>query len=248
MLHLRLAVPAAGLSVGGTAPVFAQPAPTQLDRIEQKLDTILHRLDQMPPGQADGTQPTVSAAAPSLSSASEILAGGCPRHHSRRTRHANPAQEIPPDSVGGFIDAGGPLQLADLTDHGVRYAGLTGVEWQDWLRAKEAGRYQLDIDGSTVSPNNYTLSTCVFAGWLQDRSIGMQEAKPRANLSQPAAFSLILGAELQPGLYKLRLWATCTPTPSVRDQRVSLARWKKHPPISTCARSPARILRTSNAD
>ena len=164
-----------------------------------------------------------------LSSAPETLAGGA-----LAIIHAAPdtptaAQEIPPDSVGGFIYTGGPLQLADLTDHGVRYAGLTGVEWQGWLRAREAGRYQLDVDGSTVSPNDFTFSTCIFAGWLEDRSIGMQEAKPRANVSQPAAFSLILGAELQPGLYKLRLWATCTPTPSLRNQRVSLALLEKAP-------------------
>ena len=87
--------------------------------------------------------------------------------------HAAPAtpvaaHEIPPDSVGGFIYTGGPLQLADLADHGVRYAGLAGVEWQGWLRARETGRYELEVDGSTVSPNNYTSSTCVFAGWLPD--------------------------------------------------------------------------------
>jgi hypothetical protein len=34
---------------------------------------------------------------------------------------------------------------------------------------------------------------------------------------QSASFSLVLGAELQPGLYKLRLWATCTP--AVLNQR-----------------------------
>ena len=230
MLHPRLAVLAAGTALAGVTSAFAQTPPTQLDRIEQKLDTILHRLDQMQPGQADETQPTASAATPGLSSAPETLAGGA-----LAIIHAAPdtptaAQEIPPDSVGGFIYTGGPLQLADLTDHGVRYAGgLTGVEWQGWLRAREAGRYELDVDGSTVSPNNFTLSTCVFAGWLEDRSIGIQEAKPRANPSQPAAFSLILGAELQPGLYKLRLWATCTSTPTVHNQRVSLALLEKAP-------------------
>jgi hypothetical protein len=229
MLDLRLAVLAAGTALAGTVSAFAQTAPTQLDRIEEKLDTILHRLDQMQPGRAEGTQSTASAATPSLSSAPETLAGGA-----LAIIHAAPdtptaAQEIPPDSVGGFIYTGGPLQLADLTDHGVRYAGLTGVEWQGWLRAREAGRYQLDVDGSTVSPNDFTFSTCIFAGWLEDRSIGMQEAKPRASVSQPAAFSLILGAELQPGLYKLRLWAACTPTPSLRNQRVSIALLEKAP-------------------
>jgi hypothetical protein len=178
---------------GGEAAVGAPHRYSRRRRLRNsivsKLDTILHRFDQMPPGQADGTQSTASAATPALSSAPETLAGGALAiiHAAPDTSAA--AQEIPPDSVGGFIYVGGPLELADLTDHGVRYAGLTGVEWQGWLRAKEAGRYQLDIDSSTVSPNSYTLSTCVFAGWLQDRSIGMQEAKPRANLSQPAAFS-----------------------------------------------------------
>jgi hypothetical protein len=229
MLHPRLAVLVAGLSLTSTVSAFAQTPPTQLDRIEQKLDTVLHRLDQMPPGQANETQPTASAATPGLSFAPETLAGGA-----LAIIHAAPdtptaAQEIPPDSVGGFIYTGGPLQLADLTDHGIRYTGLTGVEWQGWLRAREAGRYQLDVDGSTVSPNDFTFSTCIFTGWLEDRSIGMQEAKPRANVSQPAAFSLILGAELRPGLYKLRLWATCTPTPSLRNQRVSIALLEKAP-------------------
>jgi hypothetical protein len=139
------------------------------------------------------------------------------------------AHEIPPDSVGGFVYTGDPLQLADLADHGVRYAGLAGIEWQGWLRAKETGRYELEIDGSTVSPNNYTSSTCVFAGWLEDRAIGVQEANPRSNAAQPAAFSLILGAELQPGLYKLRLWATCTPSLAVRNQRISVALLVKAP-------------------
>jgi hypothetical protein len=36
-------------------------------------------------------------------------------------------------------------------------------------------------------------------------------------------------ASAQPGLYKLRLWATCTPTPSLRNQRVSVALLEKAP-------------------
>ena len=76
MLHLRLTVLAAGISLAGAASVFAQTAPTQLDRIEQKLDTILHRLDQMQSGQAGGTRPTAAAATPGLSAAPETLAGG----------------------------------------------------------------------------------------------------------------------------------------------------------------------------
>jgi hypothetical protein len=43
---------AAGIALSGMTSVSAQAPPTQLDRIEQKLDTILRRLDQPPPGQA----------------------------------------------------------------------------------------------------------------------------------------------------------------------------------------------------
>jgi hypothetical protein len=236
MLRSVLVVTVACTVLAGVLPASAQSPPTQLDRIEQKLDTILHRLDQLQPGQAGvstpppGSAPAASpAATPALSSAPETLAGGAVAiiHAAPATPVA--AHEIPADSVGGFIYTGGPLQLADLTDRGVRYAGLVGVEWQGWLRAKEAGRYELDVDGSTVSANNLTNSTCVFAGWLEDRAIGVQEATPRSDLARPAAFSLILGAELQPGLYKLRLWATCTPTLGVRNQRISIALLEKTP-------------------
>ena len=76
MLRPRFAVLAAGIALAGLASASAQAPPTQLDRIEQKLDTILHRLDQMQPGQAVPTQPTAPAASPGLSSAPETLTGG----------------------------------------------------------------------------------------------------------------------------------------------------------------------------
>jgi hypothetical protein len=62
----------------------------------------------------------------------------------------------------------------------VHYTGLTGVEWQGWLRAKETGRYELDLDGNTASPNTFNSATCLFTGWLEDRSIGLQQATANA--------------------------------------------------------------------
>ena len=212
----------AGIVISGTTPAPAQSPPTQLDRIEQKLDTILHRLDQL---QAGPSGP--SAGSPALPSPPETMAAGAMAiiHAAPATQAA--AREIPADSVGGFIYTGGSIQLADLTDRGVRYTGLMGVEWQGWLRARETGRYQLELDGSTVSPNNYTNSSCVFAGWLEDHSIGVQEITPHSGLARPEPFTLVLGAELSPGLYKLRLWAVCTP--SIGNQRVSVALLEKAP-------------------
>jgi hypothetical protein len=139
------------------------------------------------------------------------------------------AHEIPADGVGGFIYTGGPLHLADPADRGVRYTGLAGVEWQGWLRTRETGRYQFEFDGNTVSANNFTNPTCIFAGWLEDRSIGAQEASPTSSAVRPAPFSPVLGAELQPGLYKLRLWAVCTPSSGVRDQGIAVELLEKTP-------------------
>jgi hypothetical protein len=222
MSRLSLAVLVAGITVSGTTPAPAQSSPTQLDRIEQKLDTILHRLDQLQAGPAEPTD-----GPPALSSRPETMAAGAVAiiHAAPVTQPA--AREIPADSVGGFVYTGGSIQLGDLTDRGVHYTGLTGVEWQGWLRARETGRYQLELDGSTVSPNNFTNSACVFAGWLEDHSIGIQEATPHSGLARPEPFTLVLGAELSPGLYKLRLWAVCTP--SIGNQRVTVALLEKAP-------------------
>jgi hypothetical protein len=229
----RLALLIAGIMSSGVASASAQAPPTQLDRIEQKLDTILRRLEQPTPGQVPGAQsaPPSSATAPASppagAPAPETLAAGAVAIIHPAPVAPAAAREIPTDSVGGFIYTGGPVQLADLADRGVRYAGLTGVEWQGWLRATETGRYQFELDGDTVSPNNFTNSTCVFAGWLEDRSVGVQETTPHSGLARPDPFTLILGAELSPGLYKLRLWAVCTP--SIGNQRVSVALLEKAP-------------------
>ena len=229
--HLTLLV--AGIMSSGIAPALAQAPPTQLDRVEQKLDTILQRLDQIQTGQASTARPAPSTSGAAASSASastltleNLTAGALAIIHPAPLPQAA-AREIPADSVGGFIYTGGSIQLADLTDRGVRYAGLTGIEWQGWLRAAEAGRYQLELDASTVSPNNFTNSTCIFAGWLEDHSIGVQETTPHSGLARPEPFTLVLGAELSPGLYKLRLWAVCTP--SIGNQRVSVALLEKAP-------------------
>ena len=157
------------------------------------------------------------------------------------------AHEIPADSVGGFVYTGGSLQLADLKDRGVRYTGLTGVEWQGWLRARETGRYELDLDGSTVSPNTVNSATCVFTGWLEDRSIGLQQATAQRRLGRAAPFSLILGAALHPACTSSALGRLQRPM-GARSARPRSRCLKKPRPTSTCVPSPLMISHTSNAE
>ena len=234
---LGLALVAAITPAGTAAAAPQAPASeTQLDRIEHKLDLVLHKLDQLQGGQADGTQTATpsTAAKPAAAPASagpaptpETMAAGAVAifHPAPKTDIA--AHTIPADSVGGFIYTGGAIHLADLADRGIHYIGLTGVEWQGWLRATETGRYELELDGSTVAPGDFDIPVCIFSGWLEDRSIGTQQVTPRAGPGRPASFSLILGSVLQPGLYKLRLWATCTPY--VPSQQVSVELFEKIP-------------------
>jgi hypothetical protein len=123
----RLAALAAIILLSGTTVVSAQAPSTQFDRIEQKLDTILHRLDESRPGSLPPSQAAAPAAEPDRLTASpgpgtatsapawtpDVLAAGA-----LAIIHAAPgtaiAREITADSVGGFvyIYTGGSLQLA----------------------------------------------------------------------------------------------------------------------------------------
>ena len=129
----RLALLAAISLLSGTTAASAQSPPTQLDRIEQKLDTILHRLDETRPGASAPSpsappagQPERLAAPPAPGTATsaspstpDVLAPGALAIIHAAPTTALAAREIPADSVGGFVYTGGPLQLADLKDHGV---------------------------------------------------------------------------------------------------------------------------------
>jgi hypothetical protein len=243
----RRVIPVLGIMLAAAVPAAAQtpspsPSPSQLDRIEQKLDIILHRLDQLQPGEATQTGPAslpsgagqAAATAPAAGSAAtapppDPLAGGALAVFHPAPATALAAHAIPADSVGGFVYTGGSIQLDSLKDRGIRYTGLAGVEWQGWLRTREVGRYEFDLDGSLGNAQGFASAACTFEGWLEDRPIGVQDVSPNSGLARLALFSLVLGAELTPGLYKLRLWAACTPSMRDRDQSLSVQLLEKAP-------------------
>lgn len=206
------------------APSPVAPA-SQLDRIEQKLDEVLRRLDQLHvapsmPAQAGSAASGAGTPSPALNAAPAASAeaykpGALAIAHSA-PKDVNSLSEVPADSVGGFVYQGGPIALTDIQTRGVRFAGPVGVELQGWLKAKEAGRYQIGTDltahfgiGTMFAP------TCFLQAWLEGHSLDQRSVLVSHPGSNNAEASLVLDAELQPGIYRLRVWTACTSPASV---------------------------------
>ncbi len=223
MIRLPAILFSAALVVGpvvtrAQAPAPAAP-PSQLDRIEQKLDEVLRRLDQprpqtSQPAQAGPAASGVAAPSPAPASAPDadseaykpgaiVVVRAAPHDH-------NFLATIPADSVGGFVYTGGPIPFTDIHARGVRYVGPVGAEIQGWLRAKEAGRYELATDLSAhFAGTNNSPPTCLLHAWLEDQSLGERTVFVTNPRNNEADATLVLGAELQPGLYRLRVWTAC---------------------------------------
>ncbi len=209
------------------APVVVPPSPSvpsQLDRIEGKLDELLRRMDQprpQPSGAGQGVAATVGAATPSTepgnppAASGEAYKPGALAVARAAPRDINGLAEVPPDSVGGFVYEGGPISFTDIRTRGVRYAGPVGVELQGWLRAKEAGRYQIGADLTAAFKGSPVAPTCFLQAWLEGRSLDGRSVLVSNPGKPEATASLVLGAELQPGLYRLRVWTACTATQGV---------------------------------
>ncbi len=203
-----------------TAPATPPAGQSQLDRIEGKLDEVLRRLDQTRPQPSEAAQgpatapgaaiPSPAPDTPPAPSSAAYKPGALAIVHAA-PKDINSLSEVPPDSVGGFVYEGGPIAFTDIRTRGVRYAGPAAVEIQGWFKAKESGRYELGTDltahfsiGSVIAP------TCLLQAWLDGRSLDQRSVLVSHPGSQQAEASLVLGAELQPGLYRLRVWTACT--------------------------------------
>ncbi|WP_027170234.1 hypothetical protein [Mesorhizobium sp. WSM3224] len=226
---LALGIAIAALSfVQGSGFALAQDKQAatqqQLDRIEQKLDSLIERLGT--PGQQSSNRNDSLPATGNDGANKQASAEGGAQGYKRgalaiaRVAPAEKAKlsEIPADSVGSFVYSGGAIPLSELSRSGVLYTGLTSVELQGWLKVTEPGRTQLAVEyRATTGSNVFTNPGCIASLWLEDRSIGSQHGEIPMPAKEQKTVSFIFGADLQPGLYKLRAWLACT---EPRDLRV----------------------------
>lgn len=221
-------------------PVIAQEGSggttdERLERIEQKLDRILERLDAVEaPKEAIAAGTTILPSSTGEANASDIspppgvatpepYKAGAVAIARAAPERQNALAEIPADSLGSFVYAGGAIPLSELSRKGVRYTGLAAVELQGWLKVTEPGRTQLGVEYRAVTGSNAIAEpACIASVWLEGRSIGSE----RGEISMPAReekiISLVFGADLQPGLYRLRVWSACTPTRDLRQLNAEL--------------------------
>ena len=203
-----------------------------------RLDRIEHRLDALEQRMGAGTHPSPVPSQPAPAVSAPAASGGAASTYAPgavAVVHAAPAnarqiEEVPADSVGGFVFTGGPITLHDLSAQGVRYTGLTGIELQGWLKTTQAGRYELGEDLHGLPGGTIVGANCVLEVWLEDRVIGSQQGvlPTPDNSGGEQRLSLVTGANLQPGLYKLRLWTVCS-TAAPRAARITVDLLLKSP-------------------
>ena len=186
---------------------------SRLDRIEHRLAVLEKRAAQaerLPAPQAGTAKPGAETEPPGPD-ASALSSGALAVLHPAPQR-AEQLGDIPADAVGGFVYSGGAIALDDASKRGARYAGPTGLELQGWLRANQAGRYQFGADVRTrLGLNQFLSPDCILQAAIEDRQIGAQRVQPAHDAtSGDLIASPVVGADLQPGLYKLRLWVACT--------------------------------------
>jgi hypothetical protein len=205
------------------APVATEE---RLNRIERKLDEILLRLgaQPQPTGQrADGpVGPAAANSAPpaAASRAPDVAAykPGAIALVRQTPNYPRDLQIIPTDSVGSFVYSGGAIAMNDLRGKGVRFTGLAAIELQGWLKVAAPGRTQIAVEYRANGVNALGRSDCIATAWLEGRAIGSQTDEIALPATTEKILDLNLGADLQPGLYRLRLWAACT---AVRDLRLN---------------------------
>lgn len=178
----------------------------RVSALEQKADALSKAAPAAPSPPAPAPSGAAPLAAPSPAAPVTYRPGAMAIAHAAPL-HASQLDRIPADTIGSFVYTGGGMPLDDLSPQGVRYVGLAGVELQGWLKADKPGRYQIGAD-LQATKIDIAPPSCLLQGWIEDRLIG-NAAVDLTGTGGQASGTPLFGADLTPGVYKLRLWAVC---------------------------------------
>ena len=210
------------------------PDQAQLDRIEGKLDQLLQRLGLGPLPSPAPEQ--AAAAAPAVDSTAYAPGAIAVIHPAPATTRV--LAEVPPDSVGGFVYTGGPLALHDLSDRGVRYAGLAGLEFQGWLKVTAPGRAQLGADYRGSFGQAVLFGTdCLLEAWLEGHQIGQESTRSSPAPTAPAAPASSSAPTSSPASTSSASGPPACPSPDPAQPASPSTSSSRHPKTSTSAPS-----------
>ena len=212
----------------------AQAPPTQLDRIEQKLDTILHRLDQMQPGQAAGP-PTAPAATHGVSSAPETLAGGALAIIHAAPATPSPLMKFPPTASVGSSTPAVPFSWPIWP---IRVSATPASPASNGKAGCARKRPDATNSRSTAAPSAPTTTptppASSPAGWKTVRSACRKPTPPRTPRGPPPSRSSSVPS-CSPASTSCGSGRYAHPHSRCAISGSRSRCWKKRQPISTCA-------------
>ncbi len=218
------------------APATPPSAPAtpanQMDRIEQKLDEVLRRLDQ-PRNQPSGPlqagsavsappSPAPTVSGPPAASLEAYKPGGLVVARIA-PRDPNSLSTIPADTVGGFVYTADQSPSLTSSRVGCATPGRSGWKSRAGCVRRKPGATSWPWMCLPILVRRTRGRLAFLQAWLENRSLDQRTAlvSPSSRNTKDANATLVVGAELQPGLYRLRVWTVCI------EPQVS-------PPLSSC--------------
>ena len=127
---------------------------------------------------------------------------------------SNGGKDIPADDVGQIPMTTNELSLAMVKKAGLPLPGTfawPGFELQGWLAARSAGRYALVATVETATALLASPQDCLFEGTVDGKTAFRETGGAVSDGSnQRFRATLLGGVALSKGVYRLRLWVTCS--------------------------------------
>ena len=195
----------------GPATVAPAPAPAPVSAddpaaIQRQIDDLQRKLDAAkgkPVPVGAGPVPAPVPASPVPAAAPVVLEPGwvVNLYAAPSDLKGQTLENIPLDSVASYVQQGGAWSLAEYRKR-TDWKNLASIQAEGYLKATEAGRHTLNAQLVVKGGNK-----CLVALWVENQLIG--QATDYFSASNPVPLSAVGGADLAPGLNKVRVWISC---------------------------------------